>query len=588
MLLSNSGSVPLGQAGSGAAYVLNPDRSAVSTLERGAALRASRAQQDAIRRQKQLDLDAKELDDRLKYKTNTGRLFQPSFDEQVVPDLQKGIAGLYNPAAGISRFQRSNQSNQLTDRAESIRTMGEQKDKFLTDYLGKLRSDPTRNFDGGNALLQDSLRDATGRRLRADEYDELDAVRKFETDYRTYNPQQVALASMKGLLHDDYNQTSDAGYVGGKHFSDVLQSRLVKVGKDGRAVLNADGTPALDTQKYFEAAYQEGSPLKIVIDGMKADYDKQRAQDPSLPKKGELGFFNELVAPLAKVNYRHTEGLNAQPKSAGKGSGSDSGYEMDGDWVDSDYEATVQTGVQDQIRTHATFMNGNQVAPTFDGGREVTGQKTQYANSFPTFGKGPRALFKKKSGEKVPIHVNSIQFAVSYQDNGRGQFTRVVDSKRPLSGEFGEQYLVTADAKTGEILYPKNQQEAEQMVRSGRAVIQPAIEFASDKNERFQADYSNALKALKEQNAFEASSDASKIKPEAILEIEARKLVSQGVQRTLVPYNAQNAVAINGVTGGQYRAGLARAKAAMAKLRAAAPARSTSTSTKKKTTGITW
>jgi hypothetical protein len=139
-----NGEVLTTRAGQGSAYILRrtgPD--ALTLLGSGERSREHAAQREAVVRQKQAEQIGKAHQEDLKYKTETGRLFQPSFDEQT--------AGAYDMLTGIKRqemagkidaTEAARQAAQYKREIEALRIHGTEKQRYWDGRTAQVGHDP--------------------------------------------------------------------------------------------------------------------------------------------------------------------------------------------------------------------------------------------------------------------------------------------------------------------------------------------------------------------------------------------------------------------------------------------------------------
>jgi hypothetical protein len=315
-LIAGENPVPLGRSGTGASFVLGShEPSALAILMQGERTRALAAQRAAQAKQKQAEKIAKDFNDDLKYKTTTGRLFQPSFDEQAAGLVDK-LTGIYKQrqqagaSGGLTEFEVKQQSRNLLNDAEKLRVHGEEKQKFWDTRAGLIAHDPTRNLTNYNNALAHSLIGPDGKRVLATDHNPEATATALDADPTTYNENEVVRKTLKDVVPVITQRISEAGTLGGQHYADQVKGQLLQL-KDGHPVLNADHTPQLNLNGGTMELLDQG-PVKVLADAREAAYNKRREAEPNLPVISRRGHLAMMFGPQVAYTQEHTEGLNGQ------------------------------------------------------------------------------------------------------------------------------------------------------------------------------------------------------------------------------------------------------------------------------------
>ncbi|WP_201980442.1 hypothetical protein [Hymenobacter rubidus] len=392
----------------GAAYVLGtrgPD--ALTLLASGQRTREHAAQQQATARQKQAEQIGKAHQEDLKYKTETGRLFQPSFDEHT--------AGAYDVLTGIERqrmagkidgMEASRQAAQYKREIEALRIHGTEKQRYWDERTAQVAHDPTRNLTNYTTALGHSLISPDGKRVLATAHDPEATAAALDNDPTTYNEPAVVAKVLHDVVPTITQKVAEAGTVGGQHYADQVRGQLLYM-EHGKPVFNADGTPRLNLDGGGAALLDQG-PVKVLADAREAAYNKQREEReaarltdpglPSLPKISRNGHLSMMFGPAIAYSQSHEEANNPrppQPRAAAKPNPN---------------EVTVTPAVGFQLSHYE--QPGQQpgaVARTFGA---KPGPATLVANHYPVVGQS----FGSQKTPFVPVTVDNARAEIVGQD----------------------------------------------------------------------------------------------------------------------------------------------------------------------------
>jgi hypothetical protein len=529
----------------GAAYVLGrttPD--ALSILMQGQRQRDYAARQQAIAKQKADELAAKDLNDKLKYEVDGSHIFGDTLQNQVYNPLNDKLVGAFK-ANPTDAFARTAATRPLLEGAQSETQQSKRKTAFIDENIRKFQSDSKLyNPKYATESLVKSLRDeATGLNRLPSQFDEEAWLGALQGDAGLYNEPEVIRRATSGLLPTVSQKISEAGTIGGQHSSDLVRGKLIAM-QNGKPILNADGSPKLNLGADLQGLLEADPLFKLKVDAREAAYNAKREADPTLPQVSRRGHIAQMVGPLAFYDTAHDEGLNRlppQPKSAGKEKGF---VPDDGSLVEGDYSATLPATAP----AYAGLRDDKGTPVGYDFSQAAGPQKT-----FQHLGQGKQPILKTASGDLKEKHTDAIKINSYYTEDGKGNFSEVTNNVTPQAGVFGPSTVVAVDVKTNKPLFSKSREEQKQLIASGAARPQLFIDLAADKNEKFAADKSRVLRELTQANNDPGNFNK---KSPAELEDQATKIVSKGVTRHFIPYNAQNAQAIDPVTGGHYRAAL--------------------------------
>ncbi|GAB3721087.1 hypothetical protein GCM10027594_01310 [Hymenobacter agri] len=281
----------------------------------GARAKAAADQKEAAQRQKQADDLGKRLVDDLKYKTESGRLFQPSFDDYTL-GLPDQLRGIYSQ--DISQQERALKAAQIRRDTETLRIHGLEKQKYIDTAIAEADKSG-RNVANYARAYANTVLTPDGKHMRATDYDPDAARAVVDSDPSTYNePFEVAKA-LKDYVPTITQRVAEAGQLGGQHSADTVRGQLIAM-QGGRPVFNADGTPVLNLTPETQAVLDRGA-VKVLVDAREAEYNKRREADPNLPAMSRRGHLATMFGPLVRYDSMHDEALNprrAAPKAAPK------------------------------------------------------------------------------------------------------------------------------------------------------------------------------------------------------------------------------------------------------------------------------
>ena len=318
--------VPRGVAGSGGAYVLpktGPDaltilgsglrgREHLQAMQRlGQRVRAATDAKAKEKTDKAVADAGKNLRDDLQYKTETGRLFQPGFEESTADVFDRLTSTYKREQVGeLSRFDAERERATIKRDTEALRIHGVEKQKAINDVAAKVQADPTRNYVNYTNGLAKSVLLPDGKRVRATDYDPNAAFASLDLDPTTYHEAEVVKKALHDVVPKITHKVAEAGRLGGQHQTDTVTGQLI-ASRNGKPLFNADGTPVLNLTDETQAMLDQG-PVKILADTREAEYNKRREADPSLPNMTRRGHLASMFGPQVAYSQSHEEGMNAQ------------------------------------------------------------------------------------------------------------------------------------------------------------------------------------------------------------------------------------------------------------------------------------
>ena len=318
--------------GLGLATILRPDYTPLRIMQQSDAVRARRAAADAALRQKQaLDI-AKQRQQDLELKLDTGGYFQEPYNKATA-NASNEIGQYYaDEAAGkITTAERQIGIANLKNGYLREGLLGTDLDKALVDYQSNPKDKDYRDADGIHTAIGLSLMDEAGQRKRATQYDRLEAIKGFDNDPRTYAADPIIGDYYKGLQASTIDE-ANAGRIGGIHSSSSLTYKgLLPVKRaDGTWDVKRDalGRPVIGTTaQELDLARQSNHSLNMAVGRLRHDYDNMRTENPSLPQKSDLDLFQQASQKYVSFRQADSKGRNAQlavgRSSAGKLKASD-------------------------------------------------------------------------------------------------------------------------------------------------------------------------------------------------------------------------------------------------------------------------
>lgn len=325
------GEVLTTRAGQGSAYLLpSKEPNALAIILQGQRARELDAQKQAAAKQKQAEQIGKAHQEDLKYKTETGRLFQDSFNEQTAGAVdvltgikRKEIDGTLNP------LEAKRQSAKYLQELDALRIHGQEKQAFWDKQSGLIAHDPTRIYAAYNTALGKTLIGPGGKRVLATAHDAEATAAALENDASTYNESEVVRKTLKDLVPVITQRVAEAGQLGGQHHADQVRGQLLYM-QHGKPVLNADGSLRVNLDGGGAALLDQG-PVKLLADARETAYNKQREEReaarltnptlPALPAISRNGHLSMMFGPQLSYSQSHDEAMNPrppQPRAAAK------------------------------------------------------------------------------------------------------------------------------------------------------------------------------------------------------------------------------------------------------------------------------
>jgi hypothetical protein len=315
--IAGENSVPLGIAGTGAAYRLDSkEPNALSIIIGGQHARDIAAQRQAAAQLKTDQENAKAFNDAVKFKQDGSPYFAKELNNKVYAPLTGRVTEVFK-ANRNDTFARNVAAAPLLQQAEMETLQSAAKTKYINDQIGRFQADKNlydSDYVGQN--LSAALRNEDGTGRLPSEFDAEGWHDGLLGDHSLYKEPEVIRRATEKLAPTITQRVAEAGALGGQRSADTVRGRFVAFDGKGRAILNADGSPKLalnaDTQTLLES-----DPLfKMKVDAREAAYNAQREADPSLPQMSRRGHISKMIGPLAFYEQTRDEQLNAQPRQA--------------------------------------------------------------------------------------------------------------------------------------------------------------------------------------------------------------------------------------------------------------------------------
>lgn len=518
--------VPLGRANSGAAYEYKADPTAVHLLNQGIRNREARATRATALKATRDAAVAKEIHDRLQYKTSGNVYYDAALKDRLYANAEKDVGAIYADTT-LTPSQQSLKSTAYIQDLENEGIRSDAHAKTYDEMLGGFRAKPELyNAPFADTFVASKLHGEGDIRQLPREVDPLAIHQELTGNANLYNEKGWVDAAAKTLFPERVEKYGTPGQYGGTHMMNEAKVRLVKTDGQGRALKNADGSWVLDIKDSDITAMKSIPEINLLLNKRISDYDKLREADPNLPKMTERGHIAQMVNRLAVADETRTVGLNAQVPRGSSGEGSAK--------VSTPFDESKVVPVQ-------IGANINTLAPEFKRALGVDVTQSMQSGVFSPRKAGAPTI-PQTNGTRKPVEVEALYSRQVVQEDSKGNLTVNDNNTIPISGILGEAYDLPVNPKTGQLAYPKNKADYDRLLKDG---YQPESYVAvyTDKNEDFTADYNRHLKQLVAQNE-----QAETKKAYGDLEAKARKAASAGVSRKLIPFNDETAASINNKT----------------------------------------
>jgi hypothetical protein len=323
-------SVPLGRAGTGAAFILgrSPGPSALQLLVSGQLARAKAEREATTRIAKETATTAKAYQDNAKYdlEQDGSPYFAKPLQEKVYSKVYPALQEIYlkhqaTGSRGLARLESDSYLSPVVNETKQSKA----KTAYLTETLKQLQSDGLYDPKYATEHLAKALRGEDGTGLLPSQFDEQAWKSGLLGDANLYNEKEVITRAAKGLFPIISQRVAEAGRIGGEHTASQVRGRLVAFDGKGHPVLNADGSPKLNLTADTENLLDSDPLFKLKTDARVAAYEKARAENvearkadpsiPEMPRMSRRGHHAVMLGPLAFYDTSLDEGLNAQARA---------------------------------------------------------------------------------------------------------------------------------------------------------------------------------------------------------------------------------------------------------------------------------
>lgn len=533
-----------GGAGTGAAFILRNDNTALNILRQGEAARQRAAQLAEAARQKQLTQDAKDYLDASKFNLEGGRIFQNGLTKVVAPEAQQQIMQVYQDRT-LTPMQRSMKARDIQNAYEGERQMTLQKQSFIDDFLKQ--KDDELNRDNIAIDLAAAARNPDGSLLRASQFDEEGVTNGILAKAANYNAPVVVQNAIKGIQPAITEAVANAGKIGGTRTAATTTARFFDVDPaTGQVKRNSDGSAILNITDDSLALLKQNKRFSLLL-------QDRIAQNPDLDEKKAAA---DLIGPYATYKETQTATRNAQPSKGRAGAGAKfavlGGQPTQGFTVYGGQNANGQQVVDPTNISMAGFFAGN--AP---GTREgVTSQ-------FGGYGDLPAPAYVSATNPNgKPFNLKGIRTRRLFLPDDNGTLRWVNNNDQPIYGEAQNGIAILRNPKTGEYkLAPSEEgaakREAQKLLNEGW-VMGTGVSVAIPKNKNYAADYTNTLRRLQAANngsederlSFLGTSRKFTVDE---LEDKARELTAGATAQAIIPYDEETAGSIDNQTLASYR-----------------------------------
>lgn len=307
-------SVPLGVSGSGAAFVLGNNNTALNLLQQGEAARRRAEQLREAARLKQLQVDAKDYLDASKFNLEGGRIFQKGLTDVVAPEAQQRVMAVYQDRT-LTPMQKSMKAREIQNGYEGERQMTLQKQKYADDFLKTAIADPEINQEAIALDFAKVSRAPDGTPLRASQFDEEAVTNGILANATNYNAPVVVQNAIKGIQPAITELQTQAGRIGGVNSTKAVTARFIAIDPVTNTPLMKDGVPVINITDDSVALLKQNKRFNLLLQDR---ITQAKAQGVELDEKQAAA---DLVGPYATYKASDVTRRNAQP-AQGRASGS--------------------------------------------------------------------------------------------------------------------------------------------------------------------------------------------------------------------------------------------------------------------------
>jgi hypothetical protein len=543
--------VPLGQSGTGQAFVLGTDSTALNILRQGEAARRRQAQLEEQLRQKQLQQDAKDYLDASKFNLEGGRIFQKGLTDVVAPEAQQRLQALYQDKT-LTPMQRSMKAREIQNGYEGERQMTLQKQQTVDNFLKTSIADPEINQEGVALSLAEAAKGKDGP-LRASQFNEDDITNGILAKASVYNAPVVVQNAIKGIQPAITEAVAQAGKVGGTHSQLTTTARFYDIDPTTHRVRTKDGQPIISINDDSLALLKQNKRFSLLVEDRVA-----RAQEQGIvldEKKAAA----DLIGPYASYKETASAGRNAQPRAA-SGAGKPK-YTIN--LAPAQEGFTVHGGTTDTGEVITTPGASDPLTALRSGRSMTTTVQPVIATNYGSYGQMPQPTVSTPTNPSKPLKFEGLNSRRLLQPDDKGNYSLVTNNAQPIYGTAGPAIAVLRNPKTGEYKLPSADEatarkQAAEYLNKGW-IIGTAVKVAVPKNKNFTAEYGPILQRLKAENDAPADPGSMSITPkrrksEDELKDEAFKLAATATVNALIPYDEETQGSIDNQTGGAYRA----------------------------------
>lgn len=301
--------------GSGEAYILGTDNTALNILRSGEAARRRAAQLAEQQRIKQQQQDAKDYLDASKFDLTGGRIFQKGLTDVVAPQTQQQLMAVYQDKT-LTPMQRSMKAREIQNGYEGERQMTLQKQKYADDFLKTAIADPEINQEGVALDFAAVSRAPDGTPLRASQFDEEAVTNGILGKATNYNAPVVVQNAIKGIQPAITELETRAGAIGGVNATKSVTARFIAIDPATNAPMMKNGQPVINITDDSVALLRQNKRFDLLVQDRMAKAEE--AGTPIDEKQATAA----LLGPYANYKATDVTRRNAQPaqgRSGGSG-----------------------------------------------------------------------------------------------------------------------------------------------------------------------------------------------------------------------------------------------------------------------------